>query len=224
MGVETQPALHSKNMLRSPGDDGPFPFHVKALSSGQATCLGHNLHPEAPRNQQCCGWGPPSGLTIVQILPSLPPARLCSPFCMRGRGGWGPRLWALLAIAGGPMDPPESTAHFSPPLLSLSLYSALTPSVWATLHCSPPTAGPSAPCGYRKPLPLPALLPGRGGGQSLVMRTSQASPGPEPWITGQDPSKRCDCSGDRLEQLLSVTPPRAWPQAGCPSWRGCIRS
>lgn len=171
-------------------------------------------------------WMGPSLWAHHSADPPFPPtSEALQPFLHAGEGGgWGPRLWALLAIAGGPMDPPESTAHFSPPLLSLSLYSALTPSVWATLRCSPPTAGPSAPCGYRKPLPLPALLPGREGGQSLVMRTSQASPGPEPWITGQDPSKRCDCSGDRLEQLLSVTPPRAWPQAGCPSWRGCIRS
>ena len=61
-----------------------------------------------------------------------------------------------------------------------------------------------------------AAVCGREGGQSLVMRTSQASPGPEPWITGQDPSKRCDCSGDRLEQLLSVTPSPGMAPGGVP--------
>lgn len=172
-------------------------------------------------------WMGPSLWAHHSADPPFPPtSEALQPFLHAGEGVLGtkavgsprPSRWAY-----GPAS--ESTAHFFPPLLSLSLYSALTPSVWwATLRCSPPTAGPSVPCGYRKPLPLPAFLPGRAVGQSLVMRTSQASPGPEPWITGQDPGKRCDCSGDRLEQLLSVTPPRAWPQAGCPSWRGCIRS
>lgn len=78
-----------------------FPFHVKALSSGQATCLGHNVHPEAPRDQQCCGRRLPPGLHKSVGPPFTPTSEALQPsVCMQVWMGLGNRLWALFSIAG----------------------------------------------------------------------------------------------------------------------------
>lgn len=176
----------------------------------------------------------PLGAMKVQVLPSLPPAKLCSPLsaCRAGRG-WGPSCGLFSPQQGGPTDPPQSpldpqltsssplTSALFPCSLSL-FYTNPPPPLWASSCSCPPTAGPPAPCGYPKPLPLPALLPGRGArpGDAWRLGFSWARTVASPCKTtardvtavwGVDGSSRSPC------------PPWGGPR-GCPSQTGCIKS
>lgn len=129
-----------------------FPIHIKVLPSGQAAYLGHNVHPQRPRwTSSAVGAALPLGPTQVQE-----------------GWGWGPGFGLFSLQQGGPVGPAQSPPGFrAEPPPPLSLYSALTPSLWVSPGFCLTTAGPTWPCECLKPSPCPPAPPERG--QRLVM-------------------------------------------------------
>lgn len=84
----------------------PFPFPFHALSSGEATCLGHKTDPQGPLGTSIAGLHGSAGAPFPPTREALQPS-----VCLQGRKGLGPRLWALLSTVagggrGGALDPP----------------------------------------------------------------------------------------------------------------------
>lgn len=151
VGAETS-SLSIPQTQCSPGEEGPLPNSHKGSALWPGCIFGAQCpSTEAPVDQQCGGCSPPLGPTQVQE-----------------GWGWGPGFRLLSLQQGGPVgpaqSPPGSRAEPPPPL---SLYSALTPSLWASPGFCLTTAGPTWPCECLKPFPCPPAPAERG--QRLVM-------------------------------------------------------
>lgn len=209
MGAKNQLILHSPNTLFTWrwGTFSQFP-----LPSGQATYLGHNIHPEAPVDQQCSGRSSPTGFQagVGAGAPFPPTERVCHlpPHTGQEGRGWDCGFRLFSPQPGGPVDPaqspPGSLAQPPPPLSVLCTNPLSLGESWLLPdHCWPP---------------LPLRMP---EAPSLPACSSQK--GDRAWSCMEAWFLLGPWGGDALSQLFSEQPPGA-RALGHPSWRGRVRS